>query len=385
MFCGFNQDSWGPCNGPPWERHTSEANLAESCRSPLQGGLLAPGRKVAFLHHLLYSAHFGPLLFHMSTSSVAYNVPEELNDPNGDIILRSSDEVEFRVFRWPLQQLYPVFSDMFHLPDPSSASPPSESSAPPTAQMSETATVVEALLRLSYPGEPPVIKDLGTATLIIEALIKLRAERRCKWWIRMTAGNLIPTNPWAMYAILLALGRKSCNYNFEEEIRIAARGTVGRPVIRPWNEASLITAADYDRLLIYHLECKNALETQEEIWEKAGLQWPWFGSHCLSGRVITVGGVNVNVTRWFEGFRSKAEEAVLKELRGEVVEDASLWYDSLDKDQQDGEICPKCVKASISQMPAYTKALARLLEEAISQVSRSFSLTKAHRMLILGG
>jgi len=45
-----------------------------------------------------------------------YTVPEELNDQNGDIILRSSDQVEFRVFRWPPQHLYPVFSDMFHLP-----------------------------------------------------------------------------------------------------------------------------------------------------------------------------------------------------------------------------------------------------------------------------
>ena len=199
-----------------------------------------------------------------------YSVPEKLNNRNGDIILRSSDKVEFRIFRWPLEQLYPVFSDMFHLPDPAAASPQNPS-ALPTVQMSETAVVIEALLRLCYPVHPPIIKDLRTVTAVIEALIKLQAERRCKWWIRMTADSLIHENPWAMYAILLALGRKGCNYNLEEEIRLAARGTVGRPVIRPWEEARFITAADYEGLLAYHSECRNAFfNAQEGMWRKAG-------------------------------------------------------------------------------------------------------------------
>jgi len=65
--------------------------------------------------------------------------------------------------------------------------------------------VVEALLRLSYPIDPPIIKDLRIMVPITEAIVKLQAERRCKRWIKMTMAKLSPANPWAMYAILLVL------------------------------------------------------------------------------------------------------------------------------------------------------------------------------------
>ncbi|KAF9646502.1 hypothetical protein BDM02DRAFT_3188781 [Thelephora ganbajun] len=303
----------------------------------------------------------------MTTSNVPYSIPDELNDPNGDIILCSADRVEFRVFRWPLQRLYPVFFDMFYLTNPDPVPPP-ESSAIPTVQMDETAPVIEALLRLSYPIDPPIVKDLRTMTLIIEAIVKLQAERRCKWWIKMTVEKFIPVNPWAVYAVLLALGRKSCNYNLEEEIRITARGTVGRPIIRPWDEACLITAADYDRLLVYHSECRNTfLGAQEEIWRKAGTRWSWFNAHCSSGRTVMVGNSYVAVTQWFLDFRLRAKKTFCKELRGEAVEDVSLWHDLLERDREAGKLCSSCAKSSALQMPAYTKALSRLMEETISQ------------------
>ena len=61
--------------------------------------------------------------------------------------------------------------------------------------MDETAPVIEALLRLSHPIDPPIAKDLCTMVLITEAIIKLQAERRCRWWIRMTVEKFIPVNP----------------------------------------------------------------------------------------------------------------------------------------------------------------------------------------------
>jgi len=305
----------------------------------------------------------------MSASSEPYKVPEALNDLNGDIILRSSDQVEFRVSRWPLQHLYPVFSDMFRLPNPS----PLESSTPHTVQMDETAPVIEALLRLAYPIDPPIVKDIRTMTLITEAIVKLQAERRCRWWIRMTVENLIPVDPWALYAILLASGRKSCDYNFEDEIRIAARGTVGRPVVRPWDEARLISGADYDRLLVYHSECRNTLlGTRKELWEKAGTQWPWFDSHCSASGSIVVGKRSHWVPQWFRDFRSTVEKTLCEQLRGEAVESVDLWYDLLDRDREVKKMCSSCAKSCASQMPAYAKALSKFSEEAISQVSCSF-------------
>ena len=307
----------------------------------------------------------------MSAAEIPYHVPEELNDPSGDIILRSSDQVEFRASRWPLQRLSPVLSDMFHLPDPPTLAEPS---APPVVQMDETAPVIEALLRLCYPIDPPIVKDTRTIALIIEAIVKLQAERRCRWWIRMTTENLVTVNPWAMYAILLASGRKSCDYNFEEEIRMAARKTVGRQVVRPWAEASMISAADYDRLLIYHSDCKNIfLGAEEEVWNKAGIRWLWFNSqHCPPGATIRVGKQNHVTFLWFSGFYAKAKEVFCKELRGEAIEAVSLWYDLLDRDVGAKTVCHTCAKTFATQMPVYVKTLSRLMEEAVSQVTTAF-------------
>lgn len=299
-----------------------------------------------------------------------YIVPEELNDSNGDIILRSSDQINFCVFRWPLQRLYPVFSDMFHLPDPGSPSP--DHSSRPVVQMNETAIVIEALLRLSYPVEPPVVQNLREMTLIIEAIIKLQAEARCRWWIRMTTEKLVAVDPWAMYAILLALSRKACDYNLEEEIRIAARGTVGRPLIRPWKEASIITAADYDRLLEYHSECRNRfLMEKETILYLAGSHWPWFDRHCPAGGRIEVGASYLEVPLWFLDFNERVMEKFHEELQGETVEDVALWYDLLERDRGTGDLCLSCAESSASHMPTYAKLLSEIMERTVSKVSNS--------------
>ena len=305
----------------------------------------------------------------MSVSDNQYQVPKELNDPNGDIIIRSSDQVEFRAFRWPLEHLYPVFSDMFHLNDPSTSP---ESSTPPVVQMVETAPVVEVLLRLSLPIVPPIVKDPRIIAPIIEAIVKLQAERRCRWWIRMTTENMVPVNPWAMYAILLSFGRKSCDYRFEEEIRIAARGTVGRQVLRPWEEASMISAADYDRLLEYHSECREAFSRAENkaLEMNDGVLRLWLDGHC--SRVRPEWYSNHRVPPWFSDFIAKAREVFFEELRGEAIEDIRLWYELLERDRKEWGLCLSCVKSAVLQMPAYTKALSSSVEEIISQVTGLF-------------
>jgi hypothetical protein len=148
-------------------------------------------------------------------------------------------------------------------------------------------------------------------------VVKLQAERQCEWWIKVAVGRLTPVNPCAMYDVLLALFQKSYIYSFEEEIRIAARGAVGRPIIRPWNKAYLITATDRVRLLMYHSECKNTLlEAEEDIWRNAGMGWPWFKAHCSSW-TTKVGDYHFTVTQWPLDFCSRVKAIFCEELRGE--------------------------------------------------------------------
>jgi len=183
----------------------------------------------------------------------------------------------------------------------------------------------------------------------------------------MTVESLTPVDPWALYAILLAFGRKSCDYNLEDEIRVAARGTLGRPVARPWYGAHLITAVDYDRLLVYHSECRDMfLGKEKEIWEKAGTQWPWFDAHCTE-RWFRVGDYELAIPMWFPEFCSEVKEAFCKEFREEVIEDVNLWFGLLDKHRSADKLCYSCLRTSVLKMPVYTKVLSKLSLEAISQ------------------
>ena len=69
------------------------------------------------------------------------------------------------------------------------------------------------------------------------------------------------------------IGLEKLDYHLEEEICIAAWDS--RLVVGPqWGEARLITAAGYDRLLVYHSGCRDTLlESREEG------AWRWFGAH----------------------------------------------------------------------------------------------------------
>lgn len=311
----------------------------------------------------------------MSASNIPYDIPKEFNESDCDIVLRSSDEEEFRFFRWPLKHFSPLFSDMFRLPNPSTSP---TSSVPPVVQMEEAARVIEVLLRLIYPLNPPMnIEDPQTFALVVGLILKLQAEERCRWWIRMVATNLISVNPWAMYPNLLALGRKSCGYDLEDEIRIAARATLGQQAPRVWKEGSMITAADYNRLLVYHSDCRNAILSSERVmWNKPGASWPWFRlkpglSHCPPPNVVRIMGFNFWTFKWFSSFIAKAKKALSKKLRVEVIEDVGLWFDLLESDKLAGAICRSCANDFASKMPAYSKVLSESMGEIISQVISS--------------
>lgn len=73
-----------------------------------------------------------------------------VSSPDGDVILRSSDGVEFRADSAVLKRASPVFEDMAKLPPPKN-----EPLAPPVLVMEETSDVLDVLLCLLYPADAP--------------------------------------------------------------------------------------------------------------------------------------------------------------------------------------------------------------------------------------
>jgi hypothetical protein len=78
-------------------------------------------------------------------------VPLRLNVPDADIIVRSSDQVNFRVHKSLLAMSSPFFEDLLSLPQP----PDDEIvDGLPVVQLSEDASLLNCLVSLLYPIPP---------------------------------------------------------------------------------------------------------------------------------------------------------------------------------------------------------------------------------------
>lgn len=85
--------------------------------------------------------------------------PPPFDKPFADLILRSSDDVDFQVFKWILSDASDVFAGMFSLPPASSVGSDvstrsddmRRSSQIPVVPVTEDSNTLEALLRLCYP------------------------------------------------------------------------------------------------------------------------------------------------------------------------------------------------------------------------------------------
>jgi len=150
--------------------------------------------------------------------------------PAGDVILRSADNVNFRVHTILLSLASPFFHDMFSLPQTSNELQ--------TIQMTEKADVLVAILQLIYPFEEPASPYAGKLAIdVYKAADKLEitkvqpiARRRLCEWLDVLPN---PLEAWAIavrYDIPEAIARakrhfistdtKACLKEFPDYLRV---------------------------------------------------------------------------------------------------------------------------------------------------------------------
>lgn len=94
-------------------------------------------------------------------SSTAFGPP--FDDADADIILRSSDRVDFMVYKVILSKASPVFKTMFSLPQPATDTP---QGSLPTIDLAENSKVLVALLSVIYPHTSESDEQLSLNDLI---------------------------------------------------------------------------------------------------------------------------------------------------------------------------------------------------------------------------
>ena len=145
------------------------------------------------------------------------------DDLTADVILRTSDRVDFCVHRTVLSLASPVFRDMFSLPvniseDMKSSGAPSL----PVIEVTEDKNTMRRLLMLCYPFRKPPLELLENIEPFLRAAIKYEME--CP--IELLSQDLlaaVPRSPLCVWAV-------GCRSELDEVVQRAAAEIRGRAV-----------------------------------------------------------------------------------------------------------------------------------------------------------
>ena len=141
-----------------------------------------------------------------TTTTVVFSPFDE-----GDVILRSSDGVDFLAYRVVLGLASPFFKSMFSLRQPSDME---TEDTTPVVHMAEDSVVVNHLLSYCYPIQNPIISDLAVLGAVLEAAIKYDMDEPVRM-AKISFCELAKGRPLHAFAI-------SCHLQLEEEAANAA-------------------------------------------------------------------------------------------------------------------------------------------------------------------
>ena len=175
-----------------------------------------------------------------------------------DIILRSSDNVDFRVFKLFLSLASPFFETLFDIPQPTDEIGDQEvKDGLVVVPVTEDSKTLDALLRFCYPC---TLADDPNLELLKDAMDVLEAARKYSLDAIETKARRAIVHPKILEAEPLRCFAIAHRGRLQEETLLAAKSTLAQPLIPSWfQEIELLTATDLLSLLTYHKKCGNAV------------------------------------------------------------------------------------------------------------------------------
>ncbi|KAI6149582.1 hypothetical protein BKA82DRAFT_871000 [Pisolithus tinctorius] len=298
------------------------------------------------------------------------------NHSKADVILRSSDNVDFRVFKLFLSLSSPFFETLFDLPQPSEAEHPADTEMKdglPVLPVSEDSRTLDGLLRFCYPctlSENPPLNHFRDVIKVLEAAQKYALDE-VENTIRKALFNptILELNSLRCFAI----ARKA---RLREETTLAARYSLRISLVPNWfEEIEMITATDLLALLAYHQKCGWAVQKlqlgfswiEEHYQSRAAVPWIFGetpGRSCGCPRADTIKLFGQRHLVWWEEFM----EATFRTLKEKPC--ARTVHKSVEKTI--GEVrrrnCQSCTPDIATVMNQFADLFARKVEELVSEV-----------------
>ncbi|KAH9919405.1 uncharacterized protein B0H18DRAFT_1122524 [Fomitopsis serialis] len=197
---------------------------------------------------------------------------------DADLILRTADNVEFRVHKLTMRMASEIFEEMFRL---GYAAAPSEDDAYgiPVVRVTEHSSIIDPLLRIIYPIQDPVLDVPTTACEVMRASLKYEME------VAMTFAQRVLMDPKVAAKDPLAVYAAACQMRMPslalEAAKLSLRHdriflAVAAPVGLDSLPATILFA-----LMQYREKCKAVVQRfvqDDRVWKS----WSGF-RHFLCG------------------------------------------------------------------------------------------------------
>jgi hypothetical protein len=290
------------------------------------------------------------------------------DDPEADLILRSSDNIDFYVFKSLLSYSSSVFKDMFCV----AQGKPGDDELEDGLQViltDDRAETWKILLRFMYPSwvtSTPALSSLDEFSTALECSRKYGVAGAEK---TITADLIAPCylkkEPMRVFAL-------ACQFGLDAEMRVAAKHTLRIPFLgRPYFvELENMTAATYHQLQEYHLGCgKAAKEVAKNIDWIDSSRFVWFSKHDVCGKkggFVEIRHHVVSAAKWWTNYMQSAAKALEERPCGLTVLGSNLMDNAL----RNASLCPKCSLKAFDGMREFGEMFAEEVDGAIEKVSR---------------
>lgn len=289
---------------------------------------------------------------------------DPFNSVHADMILRSSDFIEFRVHKSILTVCSPHWESVIQSFGENSDGVPKTATlrdrqGRPIMNVGEDSNTLDLLLRLVYPIDFPPIDSVWDAFTLLEAARKcgmVHAIKASKKAITQYA----ETNPLRVYVLAAKRG-------WDIEMRAAAFASLAHPIQETYvQELEDLHAGVYFRLLAYHrLSAKAAsarvvdLSWMSEIAVNTGWQPCWATCSNTACRKA----YNMP-SAWFQQYVSGVMQAIRTKPRSKTLDEPALMDVALVR----AVACEDCRDSALVDLRTFNTYLGEKIERVIEDV-----------------
>ncbi|TFK48561.1 hypothetical protein OE88DRAFT_1664459 [Heliocybe sulcata] len=295
------------------------------------------------------------------------------NHESADVILRSTDNVDFRVHKGILAIASPFFSDMFALGKGAGepAKPVSSEDSDGLEvipMMAEDSEVLDKLLRFSYPVSPPALHTLDELKPVLTAALKYQFELAVEC-LRSTlvSSTFLSKEPLRVFAI-------ARQHGLDKETSVVAPYVLRQGLPGPFvDELKEIPASALHRLWELQRRCSSLtvslatdfkwLSTTKGIDKR----WVFFRCSCSASDVtLSIDGQDMVPRAWWKAYMQRAEMALRNNQSATSVTSSAILWPTLKAMAN----CTFCGSGQgMDDIRAFSEVFAREIDKTVLEIA----------------